>query len=209
MPELPRLLLITDRRRSPRGLPWAIQQALSVAPAGIVGVVLREKDLDGAALLHLAQEVREITERFGAPLVINGRCDIAIACGAEGVHLGGDAPSCVDVRARFGETIWVGVSLHKGDVTPVGATYGLLSPIFPTRSKPGAAPLGVNILRQRCHASMAPMYALGGVAPENVKTCLSAGARGVATLGGVLTQPDPARSLVEWLVDLEGRKAQA
>jgi thiamine-phosphate pyrophosphorylase len=74
--------------------------------------MLREKDLDGGALLRLARELRDITAAAGATLIVNARSDIAIACEAEGVHLGGDAPRVADVRARFGEALWIGASIH-------------------------------------------------------------------------------------------------
>ncbi len=206
---LPRLLLITDRRQSPRGVPWAVREALSAAPPGGVGVLLREKDLPGRELLKLARELRSVTAERGAALVINGRADIAIACEAEGVHLGGDAPPCLGVREACGQEMWIGVSLHAREDAPPGATYALLSPIFPTPSKPGAAPLGLGMLRDRCRTTALPLFALGGVTWKNAGDCLDAGASGVATLGGVLTQPDPARSLTLWMDSIRRGHDQA
>jgi thiamine-phosphate pyrophosphorylase len=87
---------------------------------------------------------------------------------------------------------------------------GLLSPIFPTLSKPGASPLGLDALCARAATGSTPIIALGGVNPENACECLAVGASGVATLGGVLTQSEPARSMERWLtVVMSGRPNQA
>ncbi len=137
-------------------------------------------------------------------LSISSRLDIALACEADGVHLGGDAPVIEDVRTHAGG-LQVGVSLHAGDVPPAGASYAFLSPVFATASKPGAAPVGLSRLARFCadHPTL-PVYALGGIGAGQVRACRMAGAFGIAVRGGVLAAADvavAARTMYAALVD--------
>ena len=187
-----RLILITDRRRSPTPLPNAVAAALTSVPPGSTAILLREKDLVGGELLRLARTLRDVTRRFGAPLIVSGRWDIALAVEADGVHLGGEAPPFEAAR-RIARGLEIGVSLHDDEQAPPEASYALISPIFATTSKPGATPLGLDGLRRAVNASAnVPMFALGGITgPDEVSVCLENGAFGVAALGAVLTSADP------------------
>jgi len=186
-----RLLLVTDRLRAPHPPVEALQAALSALPDGGAAVILREKDMPARDLAALARRLRAVAAPHRARVIVNGRVDAALAAGADGVHLGGDAPPVQDVRAA-GVRFLVGVSLHGDERPPAGADYALLAPVFATPSKPGAAPLGLDALR-RCAASPVPVFALGGVTPANTAACLAAGAHGVAVRGAILGSVDPAR----------------
>lgn len=195
---LPRVWLVTDRRRARRPLPEAVALALQGFPRGLAGVLLREKDLDGRSLVTLARTLRSITHEAGAPLVVSGRLDVALASGADGVHLGGEAPPFEAVRAIAPEGFLVGVSLHQREQPPEGASYAFLSPVFPTRSKPGAPTLGLDGLADGCRrAHPVPVYALGGIDTTNARACIEAGAFGIAVLGAVLTDVDPRARAAE------------
>jgi len=188
---LPRLLLITDRRRVV-DLPGAVERALAAVPSGSTGIILREKDLEGRALATLARALRHVTATRDAPLFVNGRLDIAVAVGADGVHLGGDAPPFSDVRRQAPPGFLIGVSVHGEERPPEQASYALVSPVFPTASKPGASTLAVEGLRAACARTRVPVFALGGIDFTNVGACRSAGAWGAAVLGSVLPTADPA-----------------
>jgi thiamine-phosphate pyrophosphorylase len=190
---LPRLLLITDRRRTPQRLTRAVEAALAALPPRSAMILLREKDLAGRELLELAKALREITSRHEAPLLISSRWDVALMVEADGVHLGGDAPSFDSVAASCDGRLMIGVSLHGVEEAPVDASYALISPIFPTASKPGSTTRGLVGLRETCARHQGtPVYALGGISkPEQVRECLRAGAYGVAVLSAVLTSTDP------------------
>jgi thiamine-phosphate diphosphorylase len=136
---------------------------------------------------------------------VNGRLDVALASDADGVHLGGDAPPVTAIKPLTGQ-LWLGVSVHPNEDIPPEATYALLSPIFATRSKPGAAPLGLGALRDR-RGGPIPVFALGGITQENAGACLAAGAAGVAVLGGVLPHPDPAGAAAALLNAISGSGA--
>lgn len=189
---LPCLVLITDRKRARHPLPDAVARALSVLPVGAAMVLLREKDLPGRELAELARSLLPITRRHDAPLIVSGRADVAVATEADGVHLGGDAPDVASVREMVRERLLVGVSLHGDETAPPEADYALLSPIFPTMSKPGVTTLGLDGLSAGCRRSeRTPLYALGGVDATNAGACLEAGAHGVAVLGAVLAAQEP------------------
>lgn len=189
---LPRLWLITDRRRSGLPLARAIEEALGAVPPGAAAVVLREKDLPGRELVELARRLRAITDRHENSLIVNGRFDVALAIGARGVHLGGDAPPVAAVHPLLPPRTWLGVSLHGEDPVLPEATYAFASPIFPTDSKPGARPMGLDGLKAAVRRSPGvPVIALGGVDSGNAVRCIEAGAFGVAVTGAVFSSRFP------------------
>jgi thiamine-phosphate pyrophosphorylase len=119
-------------------------------------------------------------------LLVNERLDVALAGGAEGVHLPSDSLPLSAVRARAGEAPVVGISCHGAEeverAAADGATYVLLGPIFETPSKPGAKPLGLSVLQEVCRRFRLPVFALGGVHLTNAEDCIRAGAAGVAAI---------------------------
>lgn len=184
-----RLYLITDRRLV-ADLPRAIDRALSGVPRGGAAVQLREKDLGARALLELAHRAAEVCERHGAPLLVNDRIDVAIASGADGVHLAGGSVGATDVRALMPGAI-VGASCHtEADLAArAGADFALFSPVFPS---PGKGPaVGLDALREAARAGV-PVFALGGVDASNAAACAAAGAHGVAAIRSWLAADDPA-----------------
>jgi thiamine-phosphate pyrophosphorylase len=201
----PRLYLITDRRATAgRPLADVVRGALAGLPPsarGGVAVSLREKDLEARALLDLARALREITGAAGARLFVNDRVDVALAAGADGVHLGGRSLSPAEV-ARVAPGLMVGVSTH-GRPQAVDAAgqphvaFAVFGPIYDTPSKRAyGPPVGLPALRGAA-ASGLPLLALGGVTPERVAECLAAGAFGVACIRAVLEASDPGEALAK------------
>jgi thiamine-phosphate pyrophosphorylase len=199
----PRLYLITDRRATAgRPLADVVRAALAGLPPaarGSVAVSLREKDLEARALLDLARALREITGAAGAKLFVNDRVDVALAAGADGVHLGGRSLSPADV-ARIAPRLMVGVSTH-GRPEAVDAAgepnvaFAVFGPIYDTPSKRAyGPPVGLAALRDAVVSGL-PLLALGGVTPERAPECLAAGAFGVACIRAVLEAPDPGGAL--------------
>ncbi|HVU52411.1 MAG TPA: thiamine phosphate synthase [Polyangia bacterium] len=207
MPDrVPRLILVTDRRATAgRPLVEVVRAALAATPAearGAVAVQLREKDLEARALLELARALRDVTHDAGAALFVNDRVDVALAAGADGVHLGGRSLSPADV-ARVAPRLAVAVSTHaRGEVETAaraGARFAVFGPVWDTPSKrPYGAPVGLDALRDATAAGL-PLVALGGVTPENAASCAAAGAAGVACIRAVLAAPDPGAALVRLL----------
>ena len=199
----PRLYIITDRHATGgRPLADVVAAALSAAvPRGEIAVQLREKDLEGGALTALARELRAVTAAAGAALYVNDRADVALAVGADGVHLGGGALAPADV-ARIAPDLPVAISAHApADVAgarAAGVRFAVFGPVFETPSKAAyGSPLGLEPLRAAV-ASGLPLLALGGVSPARARECLAAGARGVACIRAVMGAPDPARTVCEF-----------
>ncbi len=146
-------------------------------------IQLREKDLGGRELYNLARQARELTQRYGALLLINERLDIAVAVGADGVHLPERGLPPKVVKDLFPHLL-VGYSAHSLEgvlyAQKEGADFVTLSPIFRTESHPEAEPLGLEELKRVSAKVNVPIYALGGVTQERIELCLKNGAYGVA-----------------------------
>jgi thiamine-phosphate pyrophosphorylase len=223
-PTAPLLYYITDRHQLASTDPQADERLetriLHAARAGVDYIQLREKDLSSRALEALAYEamaaIDEARRDAGSQtkLLINGRVDIAIACGAAGVHLPSEnALSPDDARVAFDKAgvrnPTVAVSCHTADdvarAASRGADFAVFGPVFgkgPDAVHEPAQPAGIDDLRHACHASLAmPVFALGAVTVQNAAECLRAGARGVA--GIRLFQRGDVATTIEELRHLE------
>ncbi len=194
---LPRIILITDTRIIGRdGLPEVVEKCLS---AGLDGVMLREKHLPAAEIFEFALKLKDITASHGAALIINDRADVAIASGADGVHLPGAGFPIWRVKRAAGEGIIIGKSAHNMDEAKAareqGVDYIVLSPVFKTSSKPGAEAMGVGEFEKIVANVQIPAYALGGVEPSNANQVMKAGAAGVAVISAILKAPDYAEAV--------------
>lgn len=192
------LLVITDRNKT-RGRPLAgvVERA---CVGGARWFQLREKDMSAGKLLELAWELRAVTARHGARLIINDRADVALAVGADGVHLPASGLPAGTARKIVGEAMLVGVSTHSADeahrAAREGADYVTFGPLFYTPSKAAyGPPVGLEALREV--AGLEPslsILGLGGVKPGNVSEVISSGARGVALISAVISAEDPAEA---------------
>ncbi len=179
-------MLVTDRTLCP-DLPAAVDRALY---AGVDVLQLREKDLPEGDLLPLARDCRRISA--GRTLfLVNGSLDIALAVGADGVHLPQAAPLIERPRPDF----LLGRSVHSLDEALAAATQGLdyliAGPIYETRSHPAAAPAGLRLIEAVARAANLPVLAIGGITAANAGEAIAAGAGGVAVISAVLASPDP------------------
>ncbi len=194
---LPRLLAISDRRRTPDGdlEAWALR----LLRAGVDALQLREKDLADAEQWPLLDALRR---RLPPPflLLVNGRPDLAAVAGADGVHLPANGLPTAEVRRRFGAGLLVGRSAHSIAEAQVaraaGADYVLLGPIYATPAKAGTGPpLGPGGLAEAARAA-SPVLAVGGVTIERLPELAAAGAAGAAGIREFL-QEDGLAALVE------------
>ncbi len=183
---LPRLLLLTDRRRMKPGFEIALLAALQ---GGVRWLQLREKDLAPREIVDLAARAQKLTEKFGAQLFLNGRADLARVCHADGLHLPENEISTAMARLTLGFHAPVGVSVHSLEsaqrAAHEGADYLMFGPVFETNSHPETAPTGLKALREVAAHSEIPVLAVGGVTARRAKECLEAGAWGVAVIGAV------------------------
>lgn len=185
-----RIYLITPDGMDP--LP-AVEAALSVLPRGAAGVQLRQPSVTARLLLERARALRAICTKFAAPLLINDRADIALAAGADGVHLPARGLAAADARA-LGLSL-LGASVHSPEEAARSqADFCVFAPVFDT---PGKTAQGVAKLAAACRATRIPVLALGGVTATNAQRCIDAGARGVACIRAVLGTKDPAAAAVK------------
>ena len=178
------LLYITDRRHFSGDILSKISEAVI---AGVDYIQLREKDLSARALEALAlrtQNQELLTRNSKSALLINSRPDVAMAVGAQGVHLPAN-----DISPREIRRIWrgssppvIGVSCHNEDevsqAAAEGADFAVFGPVF---GKGNTPPQGLVRLRSACKRSI-PVFALGGVTLANARSCLDAGAAGIAAI---------------------------
>ncbi len=205
--------LITDRKQVTSGLSLEEVVARAVE-AGVRGVLLREKDLPDRELIELAGRVRDLTQRYRARLLISGRTDVALAVGADGVHVSGTSLPIAAARELLGVEKYIGVSTHSlleaKEAEDAGADFITFGPVYHTPSKAiYGPPAGVDVLREVCDAIRIPVFALGGVKSENAVEALGAGAYGVAVISAVIAAGDPGgatRELVETLRAYKLRK---
>jgi len=191
------LYVITDETLA-GGLSHAEIARRAVAGGADV-IQLRDKTLDCRELARIGKKIRAVTNPAGALFIVNDRLDVALSCGADGVHLGqGDlAPSVARQLAPPGFII--GVSVGNADealaAESAGADYVALSPVFGTTSKADAGPgQGLGQLRKIRMAIRIPVIAIGGIGPGNVQDVIRAGAAGAAVISAVVSAPDITRA---------------
>lgn len=162
--------------------------------AGVNMVQLREKDLPARGLFELGERLTPIARARGVPLVVNDRVDVALALGAQGVHLGGGSLPVAETRRLVGREMLVGASVHSLEdalrAQAEGADYLLLGTIFESRSHPGVAAAGVGLVRQVVSAVALPVIAVGGIKPENARRVMEAGAAGIAVISAIQSASD-------------------
>lgn len=205
---LPNLYLITDRHQVQNGrqLLEVIDELLQ---AGVKMVQLREKDLPVAELYLLAQELRSLTHYYNSLLLINDRIDLVQAVAADGVHLGNHSLTVKVARQLLGSGYLIGVSTHSAaeaeSAQQQGADFITYGPVYFTPSKKNyGEPVGIESLQSICIASKLPVYALGGVKPDNMLATLQAGAHGVAMISALIATRSPKQAyqkLAQKLID--------
>ncbi|MGC2197619.1 MAG: thiamine phosphate synthase [Terriglobales bacterium] len=208
MPARPLLYYITDRTQFPgdeaTGRRRLLDKIAEAACCGVDYIQLREKDLSARDLEVLAREAVSILrqpkmgtedQQLKTVFLINSRTDVALATGADGVHLRSDDISAAEVRhlwqtccrcsAGATASVTVSVSCHQpsevqqADIE--GADLALFAPVFEKHNAPGTAPAGLARLRRACQNKI-PVLALGGITLENASSCLAAGADGIAAI---------------------------
>lgn len=189
----PCLMLVTDSALcgGPEGLVEVLEEAVR---AGVDAVQLRERSLSDEELLSLARRVREITAGR-ALFLVNGRRDVALAAGADGLHLPEGLPSAERPRPGFllGRSVHsLGAALHAH---AEGMDYLVAGPVFDTRSHPGVRPAGPDLIREIAAAVPLPVLGIGGITADRVAAVMQAGAAGIAVISAVLAAPSPAEAV--------------
>lgn len=167
---------------------------------GVTAVQLRAKSLTDREQVALGKRLRSVTHAHNVPLLINDRADIALATGADGVHLGVNDIAPADVRGFVPTGFIVGYSPDSADDTAAEyADYLGIGPVYGTRSKTDAgSALGIDSFADRVASVHLPVVGIGGITEGNAMAVIEAGAEGVAVISAILRQRDPgaaARSL--------------
>ena len=198
-----RLYVITDRKllASYEALTAAVEESLK---GGARAVQLREKDAVTRDLLDAAYSLREITRRYKARLFINGRVDIAMAVGADGVHLGISDIPVHAARKAAGNDMLIGASAHSvaeaKRAEQEGADFVTFGPVYETPSKlQYGKPVGVQAIERVKDEVSIPVFAIGGVNRERVGEALKAGAYGVALISAILASENIKSSTEEFM----------
>jgi thiamine-phosphate pyrophosphorylase len=193
----PVLVVVTDFEHAPEELLLArIERVCVAARAGSVLVQLRDHGLSALERFSLGLQIIAITRQSSQLFAVNDRIDLALALGADSVHLGEGSVRPSEARLII-ESAWISVASHDPalvDIDVYGADAVLLAPIFEARH--GRDALGVAaIARARTGAGRARLYALGGIDAGNARSALQAGAEGVAVMGAVRDSDEPAALL--------------
>lgn len=204
----PPLLVVSDRRQARTPLAAVVAAALS---AGCRWISLREKDLPEDEQIILARQLLPRVRAAGARLLLHGEARLAALAGADGVHLpAGSEPAAA--RALLGPQKLIGVSIHTVPeaeaIDPAQVDYALAGPTFETASKPGYGPeIGRKGLAEIVRAARVPVLAIGGINAARVAELITAGASGIAAMGGVMRSTDPAREVGGLIATLTGALA--
>jgi thiamine-phosphate diphosphorylase len=185
----PVICLVTDRRRCGGG--WEdelVGRVGAAARAGVHLVQVRERGVDARDYVRLVSRCVDAVAGTSARVLVNDRLDVALAAGAHGIHLPSIGMPAARVRAAVGADFVVGRSVHSAReaadaAREGGLDYLIFGTVFPTDSKPGVAPAGVDGLRAACEAAALPVLAIGGMTLDRLAAVAGAGAAGFAAIG--------------------------
>ena len=189
------LVLDPDLCGSEEGM---VRTARLAAESGATAVQLRAPGRKQRQWLAVARDLKAALAPLGVPLIINDQIDVALIVEADGVHVGQEDLPAADVRALIGPDMILGLSVTNfvelADV-PAGVDYLGIGPVYPTGSKPDAAPAtGVEAFAAMVAAARLPVVAIGGIHSGNCAPLFAAGAKGVAVISAICGQADPARA---------------
>jgi thiamine-phosphate pyrophosphorylase len=197
-----RLMVLTDPRAAgARSLEDVVEEVLA---AGATAIQLRDKVARSGELLPLARRLRDLCRSHGALFVVNDRLDLALACGADGVHVGQDDLPAAGIRPLCPPDFVIGVSAETRELAVQaeadGADYIGCGPVWPTDSKADAGDaIGIAGVESVVRAVRIPVVGIGGITAERVTELLAAGAAGVAVIRAVIAAPEPAAAVRELL----------
>jgi len=205
----PLLYLVTDPDLS-LGRPEEEIVRRAVA-AGVTMVQYRDKDTSAKRMIEKIRLMAEICRPAGVALIVNDRLDVAMAGGADGVHLGQDDMELPDARRIVGEAFIIGISVttieEAKEAEEAGADYLGANGVFPTGTKTDLGePLGLEGVSQLASASSLPIVAIGGINNQNAGEVISAGADGVAVVSYIVGSEDIERRCGKLLEVLRNRR---
>jgi thiamine-phosphate pyrophosphorylase len=206
-PRVVGLCLVTDPSLDRARLADVVRAAVA---GGVTSVQLREKSASTREFLERARMLKALLAPAGIPLIVNDRLDVALACGADGVHVGQSDMPAAEVRRWMPDAI-VGLSVerveHVRDVRALDVDYLGVSPVFATPTKADAAPpLGLEGLAAIRALTPLPLVAIGGIGATNAAAVLAAGADGIAVVSAICAAADPLAAARELCGALRARR---
>ena len=205
-----RLIVLTDRGlAAPRTIEEVVELALL---GGAPAIQLRDKATSAGKLLEVGQRLRELTRRHGALLFVNDRLDVALAAGADGVHVGPEDLPVAALRARVPAEFLIGYSCddiaQARRAVAAGADYIGCGAVYGTTTKAGAGTaIGLECLNAIAAAVDVPVVAIGGITPERAGEVAATRAAGIAVAGGVMAAADPAEAVRRLMEPFRSRSA--
>lgn len=186
------LYAVTDRAWT--GEQTLYEQVEAALKGGVTCVQLREKELDETAFLQEAKDICALCHRYGVPFIVNDNVDVAIACQADGIHVGQEDMAAGEVRRRVGDAMLLGVSVHTVEearrAVRDGADYLGLGAVFPTSTKTDVDQMTNETLRAICDAVDVPVVAIGGINRGNLLKLSGSGVDGVALVSAIFSAED-------------------
>ena len=186
-----RLYLVCEALPGGREPEQLLRPALQ---AGVDVVQLREKRGDERDIVRAGRTFRRMCDAYDALFIVNDRPELAIACGADGVHVGQDDADPAEVRRMIGQDALIGLSTHSAQ--QIGAArevdYISVGPVYETPTKPEYPEVGLELVRHAAGHAAFPFFAIGGIDAQNVDEVLAAGAERVAVVRAIRDAADPA-----------------
>ncbi len=186
------LYAVTDRAWT--GKQSLYEQVESALKGGVTCVQLREKELDSTAFLAEAVRIAELCRSFRVPFIVNDNVEVAVRCGADGVHVGQEDMMAKEVRKQIGEDMILGVSAHRAEeaveAVKNGADYLGAGAVFSTSTKSDVSLMTYETLREICGAATVPVVAIGGIQKSNIHKLAGSGVSGVAVVSAIFSAAD-------------------
>lgn len=192
------LLLYAVTDRSFTGRQTLLQQIEAALTGGVTLVQLREKQMDEEDFIREAREVRDLCHRFSVPLIVNDRVDVALASGADGVHVGIEDCPVAEIRKKTGKDFIIGATAKTVEqarkAEADGADYLGVGAVFPSPTKKNAIRITNEQLRKICTSVSIPAVAIGGICLDNVSELAGCGMDGIAVVSAVFAADDIAEA---------------
>jgi len=203
------LYLVTDRALSlGRPLDWVVEKAVK---GGTTIVQLREKDIETKDFIELARKLKSILKKYNVPLLINDRIDVALATGADGIHIGQSDMPYREARRLMGKDAIIGLSVESieqaKEANEFEVDYVAISPVYTTPTKKELKQeLGLEGVRKISEISRHPSVGIGSIKKHNAGEVIKAGADGIAVVSGICSAEDPEKAAVELINEVHQAK---
>lgn len=186
------LYAVTDRAWV--GRQTLYEQVECAIRGGVTCLQLREKELDSGSFFEEAEKIKLLCNRSNVPFIVNDNVEIAVKCGADGVHIGQEDMAAVEVRRIIGKDMILGVSAQTVEQAKKaeqdGADYLGVGAVFPTSTKLDAADVPYDTLKEICAAVKIPVVAIGGIKRENINMLSGSGISGIAVVSAIFAAED-------------------